>query len=112
MGNNQQILIDAVTCSICTWGATVEGILEEAWFEDIAVEDLSENILPMVRMFYILALILYMIITLFGLKAYFVSTVVGYESYAHRRPVRYIVVTAKKLLGPIDVKTSEGKKAR
>ncbi|TVY68992.1 Sterol 24-C-methyltransferase erg-4 [Lachnellula suecica] len=90
----------------------LEGILQESGFEDIKVEDLSENILPMVRMFYILAFIPYTIISFLGLKAYFVNTVAGYESYAYRGPVRYITVTAKKPLGPVEVKTGEGKKAR
>jgi ubiquinone/menaquinone biosynthesis C-methylase UbiE len=90
----------------------LEGILEEAGFENITVEDLSENVLPMARMFYILAFIPYMIIAFLGLQAYFANTVAGYVSYAYRGPVRYIAVTAKKPLGPTDVKTGEGKKAR
>ena len=90
----------------------LEGILEEAGFEDVAVKDLSENVLPMVRRFYILTFIPYMIISFLGLKAYFVSTVAGYEGYAYRGPVRYIAVTAKIQLNPTDAKTREGKKAR
>lgn len=42
----------------------LENILEEAGFEDIVVKDLSDNVLPMLRLFYVLAFIPYFIIHL------------------------------------------------
>jgi len=71
-------------------------ILEEAGFEDVTVEDLSQNVLPMLRMFYILAFIPYLIIAFLGLKGFFVNTVAGYEGYLYKDSCRYIRVSAKK----------------
>lgn len=89
------------------------GILEEAGFKDVKVRDLSENVLPMLRMFYILAFIPYFIITWLGLKPYFANTVAGYEGYIYKDAIRYISVTGKKPLAEGDkVKPREAKKVR
>jgi len=80
----------------------LEDILEEAGFEEVVVRDLSDNIVPMMRFFYILAFIPYMIIAFLGLKHMFANTVAGYEGYVYRDAVRYIVVSARKpLVGEI-----------
>jgi sterol 24-C-methyltransferase len=50
----------------------------------------------MLRLFYILAFIPYLIIALLGLKSYFINTVAGYEGYVYRDAVRYISVSGKK----------------
>lgn len=87
-------------------------ILEEAGFEDVVVKDLSENVLPMLRMFYLLAFIPYLIIAFLGLKAYFINTVAGYEGYVYRDAARYIAVSAKKPPTSGEIESSEGKKVR
>ena len=87
----------------------LEVILKKAVFTDVTVEDISDNVLPMLRMFYVLALIPYMIIALLGLKHRFVNTVAGYEGYVSRSAVRYIAVSARKPLASVVVATSEGK---
>lgn len=76
----------------------LKGILEEVGFENIEVRDLSDNVLPMLRLFYILAFIPYLIIAFLGLKSYFINTVAGYEGYIYRDAVRYVSVSAKKPL--------------
>lgn len=55
----------------------LERMLEEAGFADIVVEDLSLNIRPMLRLFFVIAIIPYLFVTLFGLEAWFVNTVAG-----------------------------------
>lgn len=90
----------------------LQNILEDVGFENVAVKDLSENVLPMLRMFYLLAFVPYLIISFLGLKAYFANTVAGYEGFAYKEAARYIVVSARKPLAPGAVKTSEGKKTR
>jgi len=87
-------------------------ILEEAGFEDVVVEDLSETVLPMLRMFYLLAFIPYVIIAFLGLKAYFINTVAGYEGYLYRDTVRFIRVSARKPAGEKDIISSESKKVQ
>jgi sterol 24-C-methyltransferase len=90
----------------------LEMILEDVGFEDVVVKDLSENVLPMMRMFYLLAFIPYFIIRFLGLKSYFTNTVAGYEGYVYRDAVRYISVSGRKPLTAGEVKSSEGKKVR
>ena len=90
----------------------LQGIVEDVGFRDVVIENLSDNVLPMVRMFWLLAFIPYMIISFLGLKHRFVNTVAGYESYAYRGGTRYIAVSAKKPLAAGEVQTSEGKKIR
>ncbi|ESZ93814.1 hypothetical protein SBOR_5809 [Sclerotinia borealis F-4128] len=77
----------------------LEEILAEAGFEDIVVKDLSDNVLPMLRMFYLLAFIPYFIVSFLGLQSFFINTVAGYKGYVYRSTSRYIAVSAKKPLG-------------
>ncbi|KAL8724391.1 MAG: hypothetical protein Q9181_006850, partial [Wetmoreana brouardii] len=78
----------------------LQRIMEHQGFEDIELRDLTENIRPMMRFFYLLAYIPYLIICFLGLQAYFVSTeggVVGYRAL-WRGYWRYLVFTARKPL--------------
>ncbi|KAH8594342.1 S-adenosyl-L-methionine-dependent methyltransferase [Bisporella sp. PMI_857] len=91
----------------------LEGILEDAGFENVVVKDLSANVIPMLRMFYWLAFIPYFIFTFLGLKHLFVNTVTGYEGYIYRDAYRYIAVSARKPLAVGGEKASgEWKKLR
>ncbi|KAI9053713.1 hypothetical protein LZ554_002664 [Drepanopeziza brunnea f. sp. 'monogermtubi'] len=87
-------------------------ILEGAGFQDVVVEDISDNVLPLMRLFYILAFVPYMIFALLGLKHRFVNTVAGYEGYVYRDAVRYIAVSARKPDATDGVSRSERKKTR
>ena len=78
-------------------------MLEEAGFVDIVEKDYSENIKPMTRLFYLVAYIPLVVITLLGLRRYFVNTVAGVESYRGRDRWRYVVLAAKKPGGPLEV---------
>lgn len=73
-------------------------IMEEAGFRDVVVKDLSENIRPMTRMFYLLAIIPFFFIELFGLQKWFINTVAGVNSYRGRDEWRYVAVSARKPL--------------
>ncbi|KAK0108852.1 hypothetical protein ONS96_002692 [Cadophora gregata f. sp. sojae] len=90
----------------------LKDILEQAGFVDVIVEDISDNVLPMLRMFYVLAFIPYMIIASLGLKHKFINTVAGYEGYVYRDAARYITVSARKPSTPGDKASSERKKVR
>lgn len=89
-------------------------MLEEAGFQDILIEDLSANIKPMLRLFFVLAIVPYLFIKLFGLEPWFVNTVAGVGAYlGNRRGLwRYIAVTARKPPSASDSSVSLGKKAQ
>ncbi|KAL8868053.1 MAG: hypothetical protein Q9174_005249 [Haloplaca sp. 1 TL-2023] len=73
-------------------------VMEEQGFEDIEIRDLSENIRPNMRYFYLLAYIPYLIICFLGLSAYFVNTegaVIGYQALRYGL-WRFLVITARK----------------
>ena len=55
--------------------------LQKHGFEDVTVLDLTENVKPMVRLFYLVALIPWFFICLFGLQDWFVNTGAGYVGY-------------------------------
>ena len=73
-------------------------ILERQGFEDITLDDITENVKPMARLFFLVAYIPYLIICFFGLQAYFVNTQAGVEGYRYFKAglARYTVVTATK----------------
>ena len=79
---------------------TLQRMLEDQGFQDVDVKDLSQNIRPMMRLFFLVAFIPYIIISFFGLQAWFVNTQAGVEGYRVLRKGlwRFVAVTARKPL--------------
>ena len=73
-------------------------MMEGAGFEDIEVVDLSQNVAPMLRLFYIGAVIPYLLITFLGLEKYFINAVAAVETYRNAGFYRYISITRRKPL--------------
>ncbi|KAB8071041.1 S-adenosyl-L-methionine-dependent methyltransferase [Aspergillus leporis] len=71
-------------------------MLEDAGFTDVIVRDYSENIRPMTRLFYLIAYVPFLFVTLFGLERYFINTVAGVESHRGREYWRYLAISATK----------------
>ncbi len=78
-------------------------MLEDAGFHDVVVRDFSENIRPMLMLFWILAWIPFFFVRLFRLEKYFINTVAGYQGYRGLQFWRYLAVTATKPGPPIEV---------
>ncbi|KAL4964827.1 class I SAM-dependent methyltransferase [Aspergillus stella-maris] len=90
-------------------------LLENAGFQDVVVTDYSANIVPMTRVFFILAYIPFLLVSFLGLERYFVNTVAGVQSYRGRGFWRYVNVTGRKpgiLDGGWDGKAAEERKDR
>jgi cyclopropane fatty-acyl-phospholipid synthase-like methyltransferase len=77
-------------------------MLEEAGFTDVVVNDYSENIKPMTRLFYLVAYIPWLIVTFLGLEKHFINTVAGVESYRGHGRWRYVAISATKPGGAIE----------
>ena len=79
----------------------LQRMLERKGFRDVVVEDLSENVKPMARLFFLVAYIPYLVICILGLQAWFVNTQAGVDGYRvlRKRLWRYVAVTAKKPSG-------------
>ncbi|KAK7552072.1 S-adenosyl-L-methionine-dependent methyltransferase [Phyllosticta citricarpa] len=71
-------------------------MLEEVGFTDVVVRDYSENIKPMTRLFYMLAYVPFLMVTLLRLEKYFINTVAGVESYRGHGRWRYVAISATK----------------
>jgi len=77
-------------------------LLEQAGFEDIEVRDYSAHIKPMLRLFFVLAIVPYVFISLLGLERYFVNTVAGARGYIGRRHWRFVAISATKPGGKME----------
>jgi sterol 24-C-methyltransferase len=71
-------------------------MLEEAGFVDVVVRDYSENVKPMTRLFFLLAVVPYLFISMFGLERYFINTVAGFGSWYGKDSWRYRGISATK----------------
>jgi sterol 24-C-methyltransferase len=71
-------------------------LLEQAGFEDVQLKDITEHVVPMMWLFYIFAIIPYLLLKLLGLDHHFVNTVAAAEMYRGRSLWRYIQVTGRK----------------
>ncbi|KAM7213778.1 S-adenosyl-L-methionine-dependent methyltransferase [Rhypophila decipiens] len=78
-------------------------MLEDAGFEEVVVRDLSENVRPMARLFFMLGVIPWLFIRLFGLEKSFINTVAGVEMYRGRHRWRFVGISATKPGGPLEV---------
>ncbi|OAA69118.1 Methyltransferase type 11 [Cordyceps fumosorosea ARSEF 2679] len=83
-----------------TWDRAKRGyferLLQGAGFVDIQVQDYSVNVRPMLRLFWLLALIPNLLVQLFGLQKYFINTVGGAYAYNAREHWRYVSISARK----------------
>lgn len=73
-------------------------LLKEAGFEDVQLRDMSEHIAPILRLFYILAIIPYLVLKFFHLEHHFVNVMAGVEGYRCRSMWRYTQLTGRKKL--------------
>ncbi|KAK9313234.1 S-adenosyl-L-methionine-dependent methyltransferase [Lipomyces starkeyi] len=74
----------------------VQRILQDVGFQEVVVKDLTTNVTPMLRLFFVIAYIPYLFITLLGLEPWFVNTVAGVAGYRARHICRYVAVSARK----------------
>ncbi|TQS33725.1 hypothetical protein Golomagni_05919, partial [Golovinomyces magnicellulatus] len=83
-----------------TWERAKAGfyqkLLEDAGFEDVVIQDYSENIRPMLRMFWLLAAVPAKIVGWLHMEKYFINAVCGAQGYSAQNLWRYISITAKK----------------
>jgi sterol 24-C-methyltransferase len=77
---------------------TIRKSLDDVGFREIEVQDLTANATPMMRLFFLLAYIPYLIIQLLGLEAYFVNAMAAVELWRYRDRIRYLMVKARKPL--------------
>lgn len=70
--------------------------LAEVGFVDVDIVDYSENVRPMLRLFYWMAFVPYFIVKFLGLERYFVNTVAGYGGLKGQKHWKYISVRARK----------------
>ena len=77
---------------------TLQRMLEEQGFQEVVVRDLSENVRPMARLFFLVGYIPWLIICFLGLQVWFANTQAGVEGYRALKSglERYVAVTAKK----------------
>ncbi|KAF2724785.1 S-adenosyl-L-methionine-dependent methyltransferase [Polychaeton citri CBS 116435] len=75
-----------------------EKMLEQVGFHHITVDDLTDNVLPLWRLFWILGAIPYDLLKVFGLQNRFINMMAGVETYRHWGDGRYISVKAVKPL--------------
>ena len=71
-------------------------LAKKSGYEDVELADITKHISPMLWLFYIFALIPYLILSLFGLQWHFVNTVSGVAMYRGRKYWRYVQVSGRK----------------
>lgn len=83
------------TNAISTPGA-FKATLQQAGFVDVEVRDLSDNIVPLMRLFYVLAIVPFFFVSMLGLEGYCINMVVGVGAYRGRKYWRYVQIEARK----------------
>ncbi|RYP89227.1 hypothetical protein DL769_000151 [Monosporascus sp. CRB-8-3] len=85
----------------------LKSMLEDAGFTDVVIRDYTANIKPMMRFFYMVAYVPWVVVSFLGLERYFVNLVAVVAAYRHHDLWRYIAISATKPGGSI-----EGTKSR
>jgi len=80
----------------------LQQMLKDVGFEDISYQDLTVNVTPMLRWFFILAYIPFLFVKLLGLQSFFINTVAAVKAYQSRQYCSYAAVSAKKPLRHFD----------
>lgn len=69
-------------------------ILGDAGFNNCVVKDITSRMVPMLRRFWMMGILPYQLVKLFGKEKKFVNTTSGVELYRYRDDLRYNIVTA------------------
>ncbi|RAL59778.1 hypothetical protein DID88_000407 [Monilinia fructigena] len=80
-----------------TYGS-ISSIFSDAGFTNVQTEDITIHGKPMVRFFFILAYIPYLLVTALGLQKHFVNTISGVEGWKFRNSIKYVVVSGTKAI--------------
>lgn len=73
-----------------------EELMKEAGFKDFSLEDLTDEVLPMWRLFGVLGYVSYQIFKLVGIQDPFINVMAGVEAWLNWGDGRYISVRAVK----------------
>jgi len=73
-----------------------EKLLTKAGFKNFSLEDLSENVLPMWRLFGVVGYVPYQVFKLLGIQERFTNVMAGVESWLNWKDGRYISVRVVK----------------
>jgi len=73
-----------------------ETLLKNAGFKDFSLEDLSDNVLPMWRLFGVIGYVPYQVFKLLGIEERFTNVMAGVESWLNWKDGRYISVRVVK----------------
>lgn len=96
---NSELLQDVLRLSHCQntleQGALTT-MLEEVGFKNVELDDLTDEVLPLWRLFGVIGYVPYRILHFFGLHTRFTNLMAGVESYLHWGEGRYISVRAVK----------------
>ncbi|KEF52212.1 uncharacterized protein A1O9_11839 [Exophiala aquamarina CBS 119918] len=96
---NSTLLQDVLRLSHCQntqeQGA-LTAMLQEVGFQDIELEDLSDEVLPLWRLFGVIGFVPYKILYFLGFHTRFTNLMAGVEAYLHWDEGRYISVRAVK----------------
>lgn len=76
--------------------------LEEVGFVDVDIVDYSENVRPMLRLFYWMAIVPYFIVKFLRLDRFFINTIAGVGGLVGQEHWKYISVSARKPGGPVE----------
>ncbi|OAA63223.1 Methyltransferase type 11 [Akanthomyces lecanii RCEF 1005] len=86
--------------AVPTWGKASRGYFKDSLlrvgFEDVQIKDYSDNVRPMLRLFWLMAIIPNFFVQLFGLQAHFSNTIAGAYAYKGQKHWRYISISATK----------------
>lgn len=72
------------------------GWVREAGFEDVRVIDITDNVVPMMWLFWLLALVPYFFVQLFRIESHFPNVVAGVEMYRARGDWEFFHLVARK----------------
>lgn len=99
INHNSPLLQDVLRLSHCQ-NTLQEGVLahmlQDTGFVNVQVDDLTDEVLPLWRLFGVIGYIPYQILRLFGLHTRFTNLMAGVESYLHWGEGRYISVRSTK----------------
>lgn len=74
-----------------------KSLMEDAGFVDVKREDFSDNVKPLLRLFFVLAIIPYTLFRLLGVEKYFPNTMAGAVGFgAINHTQHYVAVRARK----------------